>query len=98
MPLKNDTLRPIAPKGYVLLSTEGAKRALKAKIDADTYRTIIVLKDSIIFEKDYQLLTQKERELILSSEVKFLRKELLRRNAQLSGFVIILGLSLVFIK
>ncbi len=45
--VNNDSIFPTAPKGYVLLSYEGARNALKMKAEADACLKSIAMKDSI---------------------------------------------------
>lgn len=41
-------MKALIPKGYILFTTSGAKEALKAKIDAISYKNQSIQKDSII--------------------------------------------------
>ena len=41
-------VKALIPKGYILLTTLGAKEALKAKIDAISYKNQSIKKDSVI--------------------------------------------------
>ncbi len=51
-PSTTDSLRKLLPKGFVVLTEDGAKEALKAKVDANIYRLQLGIKDSVIIEKD----------------------------------------------
>jgi hypothetical protein len=53
--MSNDSLTPIAPKGYVFLTEGAAKRALRAKIDAEFWEVKASVLDSVISEKEMQL-------------------------------------------
>lgn len=96
-PLISDSLMPIAPRGYVLLSYDGARRALKANADAQACAKIVAIKDSIIFYKEFEVILTNnilysEREINsgCKSTVKNLKKKLFVRNLQLSGVVVII--------
>lgn len=41
-------VKALIPKGYILFTTSGAKEALKAKIDAISYKNQSIQKDSVI--------------------------------------------------
>ena len=43
-----DTLRPIAPRGYVLLTYDGARLAIRKKIEADACAGVVARKDTLI--------------------------------------------------
>lgn len=50
-----DTLRPIPPKGYVLLTYDGARLAIQKKIEADACAGILARKDTIIALQSTQI-------------------------------------------
>jgi hypothetical protein len=61
--LLNDSLsfeqvKKMVPKGYVVMTTDMARNALKAKNDAISYRHQILQKDSVIVVKDLIISTQ----------------------------------------
>jgi len=56
----SDSLRKLIPKGYVILTEDGAREALKAKVDATIYKLQLGIKDSVLVEKDIIILAKNE--------------------------------------
>lgn len=97
----SDTLAAIAPKGYVLLSYDGAKRALKAKADADAFFKILAVKDSIIFYREFQVRIADDRIAAFEAvngnhvaDIKLLKRKLFWKNTLLTGAGILVVLQL----
>lgn len=90
----SDSLTVIAPRGYVLLSYDGAKRALKAKADADAFFKIMAVKDSIIFYREFQVRIANDRIAAFEAaktanvaDIKLLKRKIFWKNVQLVGVV-----------
>lgn len=84
-----DTLRPIAPKGYVLLTYDGARLAIQKKIEADACAGIVARKDTIIslqgtqiFMLDQQILRHQTEILLEKQRVQQLKQALFWKNVE----------------
>ncbi len=73
-----DSLRLLLPKGYFVLTEQGAKEALKAKIDASIYQRQLALKDSILALKD-TIITYQKAEITEWGKVDLLQQKALKK-------------------
>lgn len=97
-----DTLRPIAPKGYVLLSYDGARLVLKTKVEADACFDALAKKDTLItLQASKMMITESEKKrteqalAVEKQRVKQLKKAVLTKNIEswvARGVVVILSL------
>ena len=68
-------VKALIPKGYILLTTSGAKEALKAKIDAISYKNQSIQKDSVIVNQAVSIDNYKSAYQVKESENLALRKK-----------------------
>ncbi len=87
-----DSLRPIAPKGYVLFTYDGARKALQSKVDADECNKILSKQDSVVmFQKsvirlkDREIGSLKSEVAIRKDDMKKLKWRLFVRTFELCG-------------
>ena len=78
------------PKGYVLLTTDGAKQALKAKVDAASYYFQSLEKDTLIFNQGMQIYQFKTSIKLLEIENKDLKRKGFWKDVEKWGFRIAL--------
>ncbi len=98
----SDSLKVIAPKGYVLLSFDGARRALRAKADADSFGKMLAVKDSVIFFRELQVKIMLDRIAVQEAskaqyvaDIRILKNKVLLKNIQLATVIVGYGLFLV---
>ncbi|MFN3588749.1 MAG: hypothetical protein ACK4UP_05160 [Spirosomataceae bacterium] len=84
-----DTLRPIAPKGYVLLSYDGARLVLKTKVEADACFEQLQKKDTLLaLHASKLIITESEKKrteqalALEKARVKELKKKVVNRNVE----------------
>lgn len=74
-----DSLRQLLPKGYYVLTEQGAKDALKAKMEADFLKKQLVIRDSVIALKD-TIISYQKVEIAERVNVDILQQQALKRS------------------
>lgn len=74
-----DSLRQLLPKGYYVLTEQGAKDALKAKMEADFLKKQLVIRDSVIALKD-TIISYQKVEIAERVNVDILQQKALKRS------------------
>jgi hypothetical protein len=86
-------LKKLIPKGYYILSESGAREALKAKIDADSYwsqlsetRKIVTKKDSIINNQVLAIIEVKQSAKDNKLAAQKLKREAFWQSVEIWGY------------
>ncbi len=74
-----DSLRQLLPKGYYVLTEQGAKDALKAKMEADFLKKQLVIRDSVIALKD-TIISYQKVEIAERVNVDILQQQALKKS------------------
>ncbi|MGX7687157.1 hypothetical protein ACWA1C_08345 [Flectobacillus roseus] len=74
-----DSLRQLLPKGYYVLTEQGAKDALKAKMEADFFKKQLVNRDSVIALKD-TIINYQKVEIAERVNVDILQQQALKKS------------------
>lgn len=74
-----DSLRQLLPKGYYVLTEQGAKDALKAKMEADFLKKQLIIRDSVIALKD-TIISYQKLEIAERVNVDILQQKALKRS------------------
>ena len=74
-----DSLRQLLPKGYYVLTEQGAKDALKAKMEADFLKKQLVIRDSVIALKD-TIINYQKVEIAERVNVDILQQQALKKS------------------
>ncbi len=74
-----DSLRQLLPKGYYVLTEQGAKDALKAKMEADFLKKQVLIRDSVIALKD-TIINYQKVEIAERVNVDILQQQALKKS------------------
>jgi hypothetical protein len=74
-----DSLRQLLPKGYYVMTEQGAKDALKAKMEADFLKKQLVIRDSVIALKD-TIINYQKVEIAERVNVDILQQQALKKS------------------
>jgi len=74
-----DSLRQLLPKGYYVMTEQGAKDALKAKMEADFLKKQLVIRDSVIALKD-TIISYQKVEIAERVNVDILQQQALKKS------------------
>lgn len=74
-----DSLRQLLPKGYYVLTEQGAKDALKAKMEAEFLKKQLVIQDSVIALKD-TIISYQKVEIAERVNVDILQQQALKKS------------------
>ncbi|MDI9863014.1 hypothetical protein [Flectobacillus longus] len=74
-----DSLRQLLPKGYYVLTEQGAKDALKAKMEADFLKKQLIIRDSVIALKD-TIISYQKVEIAERVNVDILQQQALKKS------------------
>ncbi|NBB26775.1 hypothetical protein [Cellulophaga sp. BC115SP] len=74
-----DSLRQLLPKGYYVLTEQGAKDALKAKMEADFLKKQVLIRDSVIALKD-TIISYQKVEIAERVNVDILQQQALNKS------------------
>ena len=74
-----DSLRQLLPKGYYVLTEQGAKDALKAKMEADFLKKQVLIRDSVIALKD-TIISYQKVEIAERVNVDILQQQALKKS------------------